>query len=189
MARLTFALFVLIAPAIAAAQGNQFSYDYLQAHYSKADYDNLNADGDGLGLDVSVAISDYIHLFGGYAGVDIDDSADASGWVAGMGLNTDLSRLIDVVVRLSYRSTEVKLPGGGSVDDDGLGLGAGLRVGANEWIELYGGLTYLDLDSGNETVFDAGFLLNLTDAFAVGVSGSWDDSVSVWSLDGRLYFD
>jgi hypothetical protein len=75
------------------------------------------------------------------------------------------------------------------VDNDGLGFGAGLRVGANEWIEVYGGLTYLDLDSGNETVFDAGFLLNLSDAFAVGVSGSWDEDVSAWSLDGRLYFD
>ena len=45
------------------------------------------------------------------------------------------------------------------------------------------------IESGNETVFDAGFLLNLNDTFSVGVSTAFDDSASSWSVDGRLYFD
>ncbi len=189
---MTRSLFVMLLVGLAAtaeAQNSDFDYSYIELSYSDADYDTLNSSGDGLGINASVAISDYMHVFGGYAGVDVDNNADATGWSAGLGLNTDLSDLMDVVVRLSYQSTSLDVPGLGSVEDDGLGLGAGVRVGANEWIEVFGGLTYLDLDSGNETVFDAGFLLNFGDDFAIGVSGAWDDDVDVWSLNGRLYFD
>jgi hypothetical protein len=191
MTRPLIAVFLLALSGIAAAQDSDFSYSYLQLSYTKADFDNVASDGDGLGLTGSLELSPNFHVFGAYTGLDVGSSADASGWKLGMGLNTPLSRLMDIVVRLSWQSTEVPAPGPlpGTVDNDGLGFGAGLRVGANEWIEVYGGLTYLDLDSGNETVFDAGFLLNLNDAFAVGVSGSWDEDVSAWSIDGRLYFD
>lgn len=188
MARSFFLVLVLCVSGTAAAQASKFDYTFAEASYSKADYDNLSSDGDGLGIGVSFAVSNNIHVFGGYAGTNIDSSLDASGWRAGAGLNMPISQLMDVLVQLAYQTTEVKLPNGSSLDDDGLGLRAGVRVGANDWIEVFGGLTYLDLDSGNETVFDAGFLLNLSDAFSVGVSGSWDDDVSVWSLDGRLYF-
>lgn len=189
MARSVFVVLLLLVSGGSFAQGKSFDYSFIQVSYSKADYDSLSADGDGLGIGASFAVSKNFHIFGGYAGTDVDSSFDAKGWNAGAGLNLPLSQLMDVVVRLSYQTTEANLPNGTKVDDDGLGLGAGVRVGANEWIEIYGGLTYIDLDSGNETVFDAGFMLNLSDAFAIGVSGAWDDDVSIWSLDGRLYFN
>ena len=189
MLRSVLAGLVLALSGVSAAQDTDFSYTYLQASYAQADYDNLGSDGDGIGLSASFEVSDNFHIFGGYSGLDVGSSADASGWEAGIGLNTPLTDLMDIVVQLSYQTTEIDVPQLGSVEDDGLGFGAGVRVGANEWIEVYGGLTYIDLDSGNETVFDAGFLLNIGDAFAIGVGGSWDDDVSAWSLDGRLYFD
>ena len=96
---------------------------------------------------------------------------------------------MDVVIRASYVSVEVDHPFFGRIDDDGFGLGAGVRVAASEKIELNLGLNYVDTDSSNDTALEAGFLFNATDAFAIGVSGSWDDDVNVWSLDGRLYFD
>lgn len=191
MARSIFALILLAMSASAAAQSNDFSYSYLQLSYTQADFDNLAGDGDGLGISGFFEISPNFHIFGGYAGLDIEDNADATGWNVGMGLNTPLSNLMDVYVRLSWQSTEVPVPGPtpGTNNDDGLGFGAGLRVGANEWIEIYGGLTYLDIESGNETVFDVGFLLNLNNSFSVGISSAFDDSASAWSVDGRLYFD
>lgn len=189
MLRSFLACLLLALSGVATAQDNDFSYTFLQASYTEADYDNLASDGDGIGLSASFELTDNFHVFGGYAGLDVGSSADASGWQAGIGLNTPLSELMDIVVQLSYQSTEIDLPQGFSVEDDGLGFGAGVRVGANDWIEVYGGLTYVDLDSGNETVFDAGFLLSVGDAFAVGVGGSWDDDVSTWSVDARLYFD
>lgn len=189
--RSIIALVLLTVSAAASAQNSEFSYSYLQLSYTQADFDNLAGDGDGLGIAAFFGLTPNIHLFGGYAGLDIEDNADATGWNVGMGLNTPLSNLIDIYVRLSWQSTEVPVPGPtpGTNNDDGLGFGGGVRVGANEWIEIYGGLTYLDIESGNETVFDVGFLLNLNDTFSVGVSSAFDDSASSWSVDGRLYFD
>ena len=177
MARSVFVLLLLALSGAAAAQGKSrgFDYSFIAVSYSNADYDSQNADGDGLGISASFAIAENFHIFGGYAGTDVGASLDASGWRAGGGINMPISKLMDIVVQGFYQTTKIGLPGGGSVDDDGLGLRAGVRVGAN--------------DSGNETTFDAGFLLNLSNAFAVGVSGAWDDDVSIWSLDGRLYFN
>jgi len=191
MARSVFVVILLALSAGAAAQSKDFSYSFLQLSYTKADFDNFAGDADGLGISGSIAISPNIHIFGGYAGLDIADNAEATGWNIGMGLNTPLSNLIDIYARLSWQSTEVPVPGPipGTNNDDGLGFGGGLRVGANEWIEVYGGLTYLDIESGNETVFDIGFLLNLNDTFSVGVSTAFEDNASSWSVDGRLYFD
>jgi len=189
MARSIYAVPLLLLASVASAQQDGFSYSYIQASYSRADYDNYNADGDGFGVGVSVAISDQFHLFGSYMGADLEDTVDADGWQAGVGFNTPISDAMDVVIRASYVSLEVSHPLFGSVDDDGFGLGAGVRVAASDKIELDLGLSYVDTDSGNDTSLDAGFLFNATDAFAIGVSGSWDDNVSVWSLNGRLYFD
>ena len=60
---------------------------------------------------------------------------------------------------------------------------------ASDKIELDAGVSYVDTDSGNDTALSAGFLFNVTDNIAVGVGGSWDDDVSVWSLNGRIYFE
>ena len=188
MMRSCFLFVALALSTTAVAQGNGFDYNFLEASYHRADFDNLNADGDGFGLSGSFAISNNFHVFGGYAGQDIDSTADADGWNVGLGLNASLTNLMDIVVQASYQTTEVNSPVVGRTENDGFGVRAGVRVGANEWIELFGGLSYVDLDSGNETALDAGFLLNLGSAFAVGVSGRWDDDVSVLSLNGRLYF-
>jgi opacity protein-like surface antigen len=184
MARSIYAVILLSLSSMAAAQQDGFSYSYLTASYSRADYNDFNADGDGFGIGASVAINEQFHLFGGYAGQDLNDTLDADGWHVGVGFNTPISNVMDVVLRASYVSYDI-----GNYNDDGFGLGAGVRVAASDQIELNLGLSYVDTDSGNNTALDAGFLFNITDAVAVGVSGSWDDDVDIWSLNGRLYFD
>jgi len=184
MARSVLAITLLLLSSLALAQQDGFSYSYLQGSYSRADYDGFGGDADGFGIEASVAISEQFHLFGGYAGTELDNSVDADGWTAGVGFNTPLSESMDAVIRASYVSVEV-----GPFDDDGFAIGAGVRVAASEAIELDVGLSYVDTDSGNDTSVDAGFLFNINDSFAVGVSGNWDDDVSVWSLNGRLYFE
>ncbi|MDH5344907.1 MAG: porin family protein [Gammaproteobacteria bacterium] len=182
---------LLVASASVSAQQSAHDYSFLQASYSKVDAGSSLDDGDGLGVSLSYGLTPNFHIFGGYLGIDTNSNVDAGGWRAGIGLNTPLSQQLDIVVRLSYQTTERPAPGpgGGSVDDDGLAFGAGVRAAVNNRIELYGGLNYIDLDSGNETVLDAGFLFSLNRAFALGVSTTWDDDVSAWSLDGRLYFE
>ena len=182
-------LLIAVASAASAQQQDGFSYSYLEAGYAQTDFDDINVDGDGFGLGASVAIADQWHLFASYSGTDLDFGFDATTWAAGIGFNTPISPQMDVVVRASYVSAEIDGPGIGSFDDDGFGLGAGVRVAASEAIELNAGLSYIDTDSGNDTALNAGFLFNINDAFAVGVGGSWDDDVTVLGINGRLYFE
>ena len=184
MARSILAVSILLLSSLAIAQQDGFSYSYLQASYHRADYDGFGGDADGFGIGASVAIAEQFHLFGGYTGTELDNGIDADGWQAGVGFNTPISPNMDAVVRASYVSVDV-----GPFDDDGFALGAGVRVAASEAIELELGLSYVDTDTGNDTSVEAGFLFNIDESFAVGVGGSWDDDVSVWSLNGRLYFD
>lgn len=188
MARSLFVIVFLAVSAAAVAQ-DDFSYSYVTGSYSRADYDDFNLDGDGLGVGVSVAINESFHVFGSYTGVDLDANVDASGWQAGVGFNTPISDQMDVVVTLAYVTAEVDLPGFGTVDDDGLGLGVGLRAMVSDKIELDGDISYVDTDSGSDASLGAGFLFYATNTIAVGVSGRWDDDVSVWSLNGRIYFE
>ena len=182
-------LLIAVASAASAQQQDGFSYSYLEAGYAQVEFDGTSADGDGFTFGASVAIADQWHLFAGYAGADLDFGFDATTWEAGVGFNTPISPQMDVVVRAAFVNTEIDGPGFGSFDDDGFGLGAGVRVAASEAIELNVGLSYVDTDSGNDTALDAGFLFNINDAFAVGVSGSWDDDVTILGLNGRLYFE
>jgi len=191
MLRSLVVFMLLLASAVATAQQSGHDYSYLQGSYTKINSDGALDEGDGIGLSLSYGLTPHVHIFGSYLGIDTNSSANADGWKVGMGLNTPLSRQLDVVVRLSYQTTERSLPGpvGGTYDDNGLGFAAGARYAVTDRIELYGGLDYLDLDSGNETVFDIGLLFSISRAFAIGISTTRDEDVSAWSLDGRLYFD
>ena len=105
----------------------------------------------------------------------------------GLGFNTPISEVIDVVAQLSYQRLDVDTPFGGG-DVDGFGLGVGLRVAASDRVELNGAVTYVDFDGGNDTNVGAGFLFNVTEALAIGLSGDFDDDVTLYRLVGRFYF-
>lgn len=171
----------------AAAQG--FDYSYLQLSYGNVEFDNINVDGGGFGLSGSYAINPHWHAFAGYEGLGLDFGVDATTLAAGIGYNTELTPAVDLVGRLSYQYIELDSSGSGSVDDNGLGLGVGLRFAATERLELDAGIDYVDFgDGGDDTAFSAGGLYNFTDAFSVGLGASWGDDVSSYTLGGRFYF-
>lgn len=171
----------------ASAEG--FNYNFVSASYGSVDFDDLNIDGNGFGLGLSLAISDEFHLFGGYQGTDFDFGVDASSWSAGAGFNTPISKVIDVVATVSYEYVEIDGPGGSSADDNGFGLGVGIRAALSDRVEIDAGIGYADLsDSGDNTVFSASFLFNLSDSISLGFGGSWDDDVTAYTLGGRVYF-
>jgi opacity protein-like surface antigen len=188
MMRTTFACFLLAAAAAASAQQSEFSYSYVSGAYSQADYDGFSGDADALGLGISLEISPDFHLFGSYTSTDLGSNADASTLQAGVGYHTPISPVIDVVAEFFYVTTEFDL-GPASIDDDGFGLGVGIRALATPRLEVDAGVSYVDTDSGNDTALNAGFLYNATQNLAIGLGGSWDDDVSVWSLNGRVYFE
>jgi lipopolysaccharide assembly outer membrane protein LptD (OstA) len=187
MFRSTIAVLLLIASASANAQG--FDYNYLQLEYTNIELDDISVDGDGFGLSGSYAINPDWHVFAGYQSAGLDFGVDATFLAAGIGYNTELSPVVDAYARLSYQYVDLDAPGVGSFDDNGLGFDVGLRFAASQDLELNAGIDYVDFgDGGDDTGFYAGALWKFTDAFALGLGGSWGDDVSAYTLSGRVYF-
>ncbi len=187
MQRSTLAMALLALSATASA--GDFDYNYLSVGYGNMEFDNIDVDGDGFGVGGSYAINDSYHVFAGYETASLDFDVDMTGWAAGIGWNSSLSPTVDLVTRVSYRYIELDAPGSSSVDDNGLGLGLGLRFAATEELELDAGIDYVDYgDGGDGTAFGVGGLYSFTEAFALGLGGSWGDDVSSYTVSGRFYF-
>jgi len=187
MLRSTFALLVLAFSVSAAAK--DFDYNHFQLSYGTIEFDDIDVDGDGFGLAGSYAINEDFHVFGGYQAAGLDFGVDATTLGAGLGWHTTLSPVVDLVASLSYQYIELDAPGVSGIDDNGLGLGVGLRIAASELLELNAGIEYIDFsDSDADTEFGIGGLYSFTDAFALGLGASWSDDVSSYTLSGRFYF-
>lgn len=186
MLRLTIALLTL--GLCASASAYDFDYTFVDVGYGQIEFDDVNADGDGFGIGGSYAISPAFHLYAGYTAADLDFDVDASSLSAGIGWHHGLADAVDFVATLSYEYVELD-SSFGSADDNGIGLGAGLRFAATEQLEINGGLSYVDLsDSGDETTVGIGGLYKFTDMFALGLDGAWGDDTSSYTLTGRLHF-
>ena len=187
MFRSTLVLIVLLFSTSAAAQG--FDYSYLQLGYGTIDLDDVNVDGDGFGVSGSYAVNTDWHLFAGYEAIGLDFGVDVTSFGAGIGYNTEMSPTVDMFARLSYQYIDLDAGGLGSIDDNGIGLGVGMRFAASDQIEIDAGINYVDLsDGGDETAFSLGALYNFTEAFSVGLGGSWSSDSSSYTLAGRVYF-
>jgi long-subunit fatty acid transport protein len=188
MKRIGVAFALMAMSGLALAEG--FGYTYLQASYGTVDIDNVSVDGDGLGLSGSFGITDNLNIVGGYQTADFDSLADADEWNIGLGVHTDVTEMMDVTAAVSYISVEFDALGVPAAEDDGFGLTVGLRANLTSLIELNAGVSYVDLsDSGDDTGLHGGVLFNFTKMFSLGLSGEWDDDVSVYSLSGRIYFN
>jgi long-subunit fatty acid transport protein len=188
MFRSTLVIVALLFSASAGAQG--FDYNHLQLGYGTINLDDIDVDGDGFGLSGSYAINPDWHVFAGYEDAGLDFGVDVTSFGAGVGYNTELSPAVDMFARLSYQYVELDAGAFGSVDDNGIGFGVGMRFAASDQLEIDAGIDYVDLsDSGNETAFSAGAVYNFTDEFSVGLGGSWSDDASSYTLVGRIYFD
>ena len=173
---------------LAGTANAEFNYNFVQATYGQIDFDDINVDGDNIGFDVSLAITTEFHLFGGADFSDLDFNVDATSWQAGIGYNTAISPIVDIVARASFQSVDVDT-GFGSADDTGFGLGVGLRAELTPLFELGAGIEFVDLDdSGDNTALSAEALFNITERVSVGVTGSFDDDVELFSVAGRIYF-
>ena len=180
-------MILALVPLSGTAIAEDFDYSFIEGYYGQTDFDGI--DGDGIGIGGSFALTETLHAFGGYSTGDFDAGFDLNTLEIGMGYNMTVSDAVDFVASLSYVSAEVDAGVFGSADENGYGLGVGLRAMASPTLELNGGIEYVDLgDAGSDTGFGAGFLYHFSDAFGVGLSGSWADDVNTYALRGRFSF-
>ncbi|MCJ7590405.1 MAG: outer membrane beta-barrel protein, partial [Woeseiaceae bacterium] len=101
MFRSSLVLLLLVSAASASAEG--FDYNYIQLNYGTIEFDDVNVDGDGVGLSRSFAINPDWHVFGAYQAAGLDFGIDATTFGAGIGYNTELSPVLDAYARFSYQ--------------------------------------------------------------------------------------
>lgn len=179
------ALFPLSGTALA-----DFDYTFVEGSYGQTEFDDFDVDGDSIGISGSFAMTDNLHLIGGYSTSDFDGGVDQTSFNVGVGYNVGVSDAVDFVAQLAYVTSEIEF-GGFSFDDNGYGVSVGLRAMASEAVEVSGAVTYIDLGDLNDgdTSFGGGFLYHFTDAFALGLSASWGDDSSTYAVNGRFSFD
>src|SRR5262245_44976902 len=181
-------------PALAT---ENFSYSFVELGWVNQDFDDLDVEADGPAVRGSIELTPGFHLFGTYSDQDFDlgPGSDVNGesMTLGAGYAWSVSPTIDIVGNIAYLREELEVRtsgfGGGSIEDDGMGVAGYVRARPIEQLELTGGLNYVDFDdSGDDTYFSAGARYFFTKAFAVGLDVSLNSDTTAFVLGGRFNF-
>ncbi len=178
----------LAAPAIA----DRPSYNFVQAGYHSVNLDlggGADFDGDGYSLGGSFEIGENMFGFANYSDTGFDFSVDQKQLFAGLGWRRGLSDNTDFFAFAGYLEIDVNVPGLGSFDESGFGVGIGVRSNVTDLVELTGEISYADLGSDSEnTTVSGGIWFNITNSFALGLGAATDDDVTSLGASARLYF-
>jgi len=180
-------LLILAAfPILAGAQ--EFNYTYVDAGYVASDVDigPRKADGDGLGVRGSYALTEQFHAFGAHSTQDLDLDIDTRQLEFGVGTHWNLTGNLDLIGEMSWVDADRNTPFG-NADDDGLGLGAGLRTRMGSSLELEGQVNYVNLDNSNTSLLVSGRYY-LWDSFAISGGLELDDDDTAWTIGVRAEF-
>ncbi len=177
-----------LALPVAAQAAAEPRYTYGEIGYLNADLDDIDVDGDGLGIGGSYALHRNVHLLVDYQDLDFDGNADLNALSLGVGGNFALRPGLDLVGRLRWINQEIDA-GSFSDDEDGYGLEAGVRMMINPQLEFDGSIKYVDIDDEDDTSFVIGGLYELTPVFAVGGDVELSDDYTAFFLKARFYFN
>ena len=179
---------VLLATLPVLALAQEFNYTYVEGGYYVRDMDTgpFDAEGGGLGIRGSFAINEKFHAFGAHATQELDLELDTNQLEFGVGRHWSLGDNIDFIGELSWIESELDGPFDGR-DEDGLGLGAGLRGRAGSDLELEGRINYADLGDSDTSLFFSGRYF-IWDRFAVSGGLLFDDDDTTWNIGVRAEF-
>lgn len=190
-----------------AAQGDEGPrYSYLDASYQWADVNYaVRADGskhEGFRFDGSVALSDWLHVFGDYYTGDfntpeaIDPNADDvqfrnvdldfTGYSLGLGVSYPIASRVDLVGRLSFINAELE-----DIDDSGYRVQGMIRGMVNDRAEVQLGYSYTDIGGDSDIQsrdITLGLVYNVTGQLAVRASGIVFDNDSGLEFGVRYNF-
>jgi Ax21 family sulfation-dependent quorum factor len=148
MKRTALVLLAALAAAPSAFAGD-LSYSWLEAGYLRADPDGFDAEN-GFGIRGSGAITDNLHVFGGFDRVSIDvadQDFDLDQFRLGLGYNTPISDNADFVVRAAYE----RIDADDFADGNGYSIEAGVRGSLSANFEGSAALRYTDIEDGDDT--------------------------------------
>src|SRR5262245_19989397 len=151
MRALLIACVLLIAPAMAFAQGDPPKWGYVEGGIIDFDPDN-GASDDGAFAGASFTIFKHFHLVAEY-----DDIGDYTLWNAGGGWHGMLKDKADLFAQVVWANIKVDE---NDIDEDGTDVQAGVRWKLAKSFELLGQVNWVDYggDVGDDTTFEVGGL-------------------------------
>lgn len=205
------AILALTHPAEAVGQtAPGITYNAVLVSYSRVDIDGLSDAGNEFGIEGSVEVLDFAHLWGmllhsnAEIVVDVPDlghlSTDAGSTVlgAGVGLHRHLTDRISVFGRVGYLivdgDAETSVDGeavpelSASAKDDGFTISGGARTMLTERLELRGGVMYVDTGGDDDTRGIAELEYRVRESVGVFVRGSIGQDASSFGAGAALRF-
>lgn len=195
------AVLALTHPAEAVGQtAPGITYNAVLVSYSRVDIDDLSDAGDEFGVEGSVEVLDYAHLWGmllrsnAEIMIDVPDlghlSTDVGSTVVGggVGVHRHLTDRVSVFGRVGYLIVdgEAETNVGGeavpelsaSANDDGFTISGGVRTMLAERLELRGGVMYVDIGDDDSTRGIAELEYRVRENVGVFVRGSIEEDAS-----------
>jgi hypothetical protein len=179
-------LFVL-TPGISLAE---LHYSNFEVSLIDVEVDSgfASVDGDGFSLAGQYEMNNRLFLLGEWQDQDYDFGIDGRALEIGVGLNHELSPDLDLVGTLSYIDTELEVAGF-SAEDDGLGLGGGIRTRVGESFEIDAMLNWVDFDeAGSDTAVGVKGRYYFTQKLALSFGLDMADETDTMHLGFRAEF-
>lgn len=176
----------LLAPAAAFAEMN---YSFVEGSIVDFELDGPgNVDGDGLEIAGAFELDDRFFVLGRYQDLDLDFGIDGRYYELGAGLHHSLSETVDFVATLTYFDSELD-NGVNSADDDGLGIGGGIRAELSPDWQVDAGIKLVDTDaSGTDSVLAFGGRYYLRENMAISAAADFGDDADSLKIGFRYEF-
>lgn len=169
-----------------SAGAADLSWDFVDLRY--VGYEEPGADGDGFSLAGAFSVNDQWTVVGGYEDLGVDVfgfDADLELLRIGLGYHAPINGSVEGFTEVTYETIKATVLGF-SAEDDGYGVGFGLRGMATESIELSGGLRYVDTGV-SDTLISLGAVFHLGDS--IGLTATYEDGdASFWGVGARFSF-
>ena len=176
----------LLPGAAFAAETMDYTYAELGYVSTEIDVGGVDVDGDGLGVRGSFEIVDGLTLLGQYATQDFDGGVDFTTLEAGAGWHMSINPNVDFVSHLVLINVEAD-SGIASIDEDGYGVGIGLRGHVNQAFEWEGGVDFNDVGD-TSTAFRVDGRYHFTSMFSAGGGFTVDDDTTQFRVGMRAQF-
>lgn len=186
--------FIAVSAALLIAGptlAGDLSYNYIEGGYQRVELDTGFGDvsADAYTIGGSFELGENAFIFADYNTADFGDGIDLSALEIGAGYAVPIMANVDFYGKLAWVTTELDANGFNSLDDSGIGAAIGVRGMVSPALEMYGEISYVDLDdAGDGTTIGGGAWWNLNEMFSLGVNIQNDDDVTAYGASARLYF-
>jgi len=137
----------LAAPGVALAD---FDYDFVEFSLVDVEIDDTSIDGDGYRFEGAFEMGESFLIHAEYEDYDFDFNINGNVFEIGGGYFHPMSEDLDFIATGQFVQIEI-----GSGDDDGIGIGGGVRTRLSDTFEVDAMLNWVDLDQiGSDSYLD-----------------------------------